>query len=181
MAHPYSKHNEAAAGKAKAASMTKGYKKGGAVHSDEAQDRKLIKSMMDKEEKSEPKVEGKASGGRLDKFARGGGTKGKGKHKGGNHVNVVIAAPHGSPPGMGAAPADPAGGLPPPPGGGLPPGPPMGMPPGGPPGMPPGQPPMKRGGRAYAAGGKVKMTAGAQTGEGRLEKKKAYGLKPIKG
>ena len=82
MAHPYSKHNEAAAGKAKAASMTKGYKKGGAVHSDEAQDRKLIKSMMDKEEKSEPKVEGKASGGRLDKFARGGGTKGKGKHKG---------------------------------------------------------------------------------------------------
>jgi hypothetical protein len=42
-----------------------------------------------------------------------------------------------------------------------------------PPGMkPPGM--MKR-------GGKVKMKGGSETGVGRLDKKKAYGLKPIKG
>jgi hypothetical protein len=40
---------------------------------------------------------------------------------------------------------------------------------------------MKRGGKVYARGGKVKMKGGSETGVGRLDKKKAYGLKPIKG
>jgi hypothetical protein len=40
---------------------------------------------------------------------------------------------------------------------------------------------MKRGGKVYAKGGKVPMKAGAYSGKGRLEKIKAYGLKPIKG
>lgn len=158
--HPYAKHSESAAGKARAKHLTKSYKKGGHVHSDEPEDRKLFKKMFKEEEKGESKVEGKASGGRLDKFARGGKTK---KPKGETNVNIVIAAPR-----KGDAPAAMAGGLPPPPGGGLPP-PPMGGPPPG-----PGMPPMKR-------GGKVKMTAGADSGKGRLEKKNAYGLKPAKG
>ena len=40
---------------------------------------------------------------------------------------------------------------------------------------------MKRGGAAFAKGGKVHMTAGAISGEGRLEKIKAYGAKAKKG
>jgi hypothetical protein len=38
---------------------------------------------------------------------------------------------------------------------------------------PPGM--MKKGGRVYARGGKVHMTAGAESGEGRKQKIKAYG------
>jgi hypothetical protein len=38
---------------------------------------------------------------------------------------------------------------------------------------PPGM--MKKGGRVYARGGKVKMKGGSETGVGRLDKVKAYG------
>jgi hypothetical protein len=106
------------------------------------------------------------------------------------------------PMGGGAPPMVPKGPMPPPPGGpmgGGPPGMPPGMPPpgaGGPP-KPPGM--MKRGGKVYsglsskaniehwakrtgentryAKGGMVHMTAGSRSGEGRLEKEKAYGAK----
>jgi hypothetical protein len=101
-------------------------------------------------------------------------------------------APVGGPPMVPKAPmAPPMGAL-----GGGPPGMPPGMPPPGAGGVkPPGM--MKRGGKVprgisskenlehwknyaksgtkYERGGKVHMTAGSLTGEGRLEKKKAYG------
>jgi hypothetical protein len=116
----------------------------------------------------------------------------------------------GGPPPMGggAPPMVPKGPMPPPPGGPMgagPPGMPPGMPPpgaGGPPGMkPPGM--MKRGGKVYSGisskaniehwakrtgentryekGGKVPMDAGSRSGEGRLEKIKAYGGKARSG
>lgn len=153
MAHPYSKFNEKDAGKARAKHLTKGYARGGKAHSDEAQDKKLISKMISAHDR---KVEGRAAGGRLDKFARGGRTKG-------TNIKIAIVAPSGaspSPPGVEApSPVPPLGGGPPP----MPP-----MPP-----MPPRPPMMKR-------GGKVGMKAGAETGEGRLQKAKAYGLKAKK-
>lgn len=125
----------------------------------------------------EVKAVGKASGGRLDKLARGGRTKkgGKGNH---THINIMVAPKGG---------ADAGAGLPPDLGAGAPPmvpkGP-MGPPPGalgaGPPGMPPGMPPPKPPGM-MASGGKivalkkVPMKGGAATGEGRLDAKRAYG------
>lgn len=171
MAHPYAGHKEVHAGRKRAGSMAK-FKKGGAVHSDEAEDKKLIKKMV---KKDDLKVEGRSTGGRLDKYARGGRTK---KGGGKTHINILVA-PQG---GKADAAAPPGPGLPPG-AGGPPPGmkPPMGPPPGagGPPGLPPGM--MNRGGgvKKYAKGGKVPMKAGAMTGEGRKEKAKAYGGKPL--
>lgn len=160
MAHPFAKHAEEGAGKARAKHLIKGYKRGGKVHSDEAADRKLFGKMIKEHEKGEMKVEGRASGGRLDKFARGG----RAKHKGNNTKINIVVAPKGPHPADGAAPPVPMG--PPPMGGGPLAGPPMGGPPpglGGP--KPPGM--MNRGGR-------LKMTAGADTGVGRLQKAKGY-------
>lgn len=67
MAHPYSHVREVHSGRKAAHSRVKDYKRGGSVHADEKQDRKLFGKML-----KEQKVEGKASGGRLDKRARGG-------------------------------------------------------------------------------------------------------------
>jgi len=105
-------------------------------------------------------VEGKKAEERMDRRAHGGRTKGKP----GVSVNVIVPPNHAAGPGLGAPPM--AVGAPPtmPP-----PRPPMPMPPGQGPGMPP--PGMKPPG--MKRGGGIKMTAGASTGEGRLEKSRA--------
>ena len=177
MAHSHHAHREHVASHKRVSHILKGHKRGGKAHGDEKEDRALFKKMMKEHEAGETKAEGKKSGGRLDKYARGGKTK----DKKGTHINIAVVNPHKD-----AAPGVPPAGGPPglPPG--LPPGGPPGLPPGGPPGMPPGMPPpgmkppgmMKKGGRVFKRGGKVPMTAGSLSGEGRLEKKKAYGLKP---
>lgn len=71
MAHPYKQEAESKHGKERAKHLTKEYKRGGRArhHDDEAEDRKLFGKML---REHEHKVEGKKSGGRLDKFARGG-------------------------------------------------------------------------------------------------------------
>ena len=114
----------------------------------------------------------------------GGRTKGKG-----TNVNIEIAPHH---PGMGQAPAGmmgaPAGGarpVPVPPPQGMPQGMPMGMPQGMPGGMPPqGMPMPPQGGMAMArkSGGRTNypIDTGAGGANARLEKIKAYGLKPAR-
>jgi hypothetical protein len=113
--------------------------------------------------------------------------KSGGRAKGKTNINIIIGS-HGKehppmlPPGMMPPPPPtgglhqgmgPAGAMPPggmPPGAGGPPMPPPGMPPSGP---PPGMMPRKRGGRVH-----YPLHHGGGGGLGRLEKVKAYGLKP---
>lgn len=183
--HSHHAHRAHKVSKSRVKHIMHGHKRGGGVHhDDEAADRKLFNKLIKEHHAKEHKVEGHASGGRLDKYARGGKTKGgKGKHH--TQVNIAVVSPHGgvggSPSPSGASPAGlglPGGGPPRPP---MPPGPPPGaMPPGGPPGMPPGmgmKPPgmMKRGGKVTGQKG------GADTGVGRLDKAKMYGMKKLQG
>lgn len=151
MAHPFANIRQSKVERSRVGQITKGYAGGG--HADAVADKKLVRSMV---KGSALKIEGKASGGRLDRYARGGKVKGK---KAGTNVNVIIAPQGGGAAGPGAAMKPPmAAGLPPPPIGAPPPG--MGAGPPGLPPMPPGPPGMpgmhRSGGRAYAAGGKVK-------------------------
>lgn len=169
MAHPFEKHREEHPGRKKAEARVKEYARGGkAKHSDEKEDKTLIKKMMKEHDKGEFNVGGSVSTPRADKFARGGHVK---KHgKGHTHINIAVVAPgHKDVAGPGAMPppampeAPPTAPMAPPPGVGPSPG-----------GMPPGMPGMNR-------GGKVPMDAGAGTGEGRKEKIKAYGKQSKRG
>ncbi len=155
MANPFAAKAKSSSA-AKFKSMT-GKKSSGQGHPDEAQDKVLIKKMI-KQDKGEYKIGGAVSAPRADKFARGGKAKGKK----GTTINIAVIGggkegAEGAPP-MPPMPKPPMA-LPPP-----------GAGPGGPPGgaMPPGMPPMKR-------GGKVGMTAGAETGVGRLQKARKRG------
>lgn len=120
-----------------------------------------------KKRKRGGKVEGDAPRHRMDRPHRASGGKVNGK---GTKINIIIA-PQG---GAGAAP----GGPPMPPPGAMPPPtairPPMGAPPPMPPGAPPpgGMPPP---GMMRNSGGRVHMTAGSGSGDGREEKIRAYG------
>ena len=173
------------------AELKRGYKRGGHVHGDEAEDKALIRKEVKKEAlkrahggKSEATgaFQGQEPKGGREARAHGGRTKGK------TNINIIIGRGHdaGAPGAMmppGAMPHPPVppqfppGGMPPgamPPGGG---GPPMGgMPPQGPPpgAMPP--PPMgrKRGGRTVADD-MLEHGGGSGGGLGRLEKVRSYG------
>lgn len=203
MSHPYRQHKNAEKTRV---SHIMGKAKGGAVHSDEAEDAAMIRKAMGDHDKQQhggkhTDLKNLGSGGksRMDKYARGG----KVKHGGGKHhtkINIVVAPkagadmpPPGMPPAGGPIGTPPAGGPPMPPKGPMPPPPsPMG-------GGMPGIGGMKRGGKVksksglaspenlkkwsehassnsrYERGGKVPMKAGADSGEGRLQKVKAYG------
>ena len=180
MAHPHHQHRAHKHSRERVKDILKGC--GGRAHArgGHVNDKTALRAAKSIVKHEQEEIHGKARGGRLDKYARGGRTK-----KPHTQVNVAVVAPHGrgSPGGLGAGPI----GGPPTPGGAPPPRPPMGppgaMPPGGlppglmggpppggglPPGLPP-RPPMKRGGRVKKARG-GRMTAGSETGEGRLQK-----------
>ena len=131
-------------------------RRGGKVHPDEAEDKKLISKMI----KSDDKRMGKASGGRVGKgkttvnvivSPQGGGQQSP------QRVPVPVPVPQGPPPGAGAPP--PMAGPPP------------GM--GGPQMPPPGMMARKRGGRVGKNEGGAMMTEkyGSGSGLGRIEKK----------
>lgn len=192
MAHPHAHERAHETAKARHLISRTGYKRGGAVDGDEAQDRGMIARGVHEHEsnmhKGEPKTKLRlASGGEVDgekgrqhlaKRARGGATH---HAKKGTKVNVIVM-PQG---GGGARPVPvpvPAGPRPmgppapaaappmPPPGGAPPMAGPMGAPMGA---RPPG---VSGGPLLRARGGKVPhMTAGAGSGPGRIEKDHAYG------
>lgn len=162
MAHPHNEIRDHKVQHSRVAHIAKGYADGGAVHSDAAQDRAMVKGMV---KPGSLKVDGGKPTQRADKphRARGGRTKKGGKtvvnviNAGGTHPAPTGPMPMpGGPPPMAAAPPMPPRPMP---------GPPPGPMPGGPPGMPPGMPPRKAGGRAFANGGAVK--SGPAWNEGR--------------
>lgn len=149
MSHPYDSHKQHKTEKSRVGHITRGYATGGSVHSDEKEDKKLVRKMV---KRKALKVEGEDVKHRQDRPGRKrGGRAPKAKanktvvnviNAGGGHPQPGIAGlpPGAMPPGAPPAPPPPA-----PPMGGPPPGmPPMGM---KPPGLPPGMPMRKKGGR----------------------------------
>lgn len=154
MAHPYAKFRQSKVEDSRAGELTKDYdcggmvgrKRGGRVHADEAQDKKLIKRMID------DRIEGEHAKPRMDRPRRASG--GNVSKKGSTVVNVITGSQQPPPPPPVMPPPVAAAPLPAPP-----PGPPPaglggagpGMPPGAGPGMPP--PPMRaRGGGVKSIG-----------------------------
>lgn len=135
--HPHHEHRQHKVERKRVHEMTKGYASGGAVHADEAADKKLIRRTV---KKTALKMDGEHPKHRMDRRARGGRTKSKGK---GTNVNVIVAPQHamGGAPGMagmpGAPPHPPMAPPAPPPAGA--------MPPPGAPAMPPGAMPPRPG------------------------------------
>jgi hypothetical protein len=161
MAHPFQEHRQSKVEHSRVGSLTKGYASGGAVHSDAAQDRKLIKKMMAQHEREEGEdMGGKQPKNRLDRPSRASGGRVKGATV---NINISPRADPSPPNPLAAAgmPLPPPGGMP-----ALPPGPPP-IPPGPPPGGPPMKPPgiMSSGGRAYARGGGVKSGPAYEEGK----------------
>lgn len=153
MSHPYASHRQTAKEHSRVGHITRGYAKGGAVHEDAAEDKKLIRKMM----KSEMHAEGGKSKHRADRPGRAKGGAVKGKHNAKTIVNVITgghpaggAVPPMPAPPMGVGPAA----MPPPPMAAKPPMP-MGPPPGAglPPGGPPPMPMRAKGGRIHRESG----------------------------
>ena len=119
MAHPYAKNRSDLVSHNRVKEYMKGYASGGAVKAYKAGG---AVAPAKKAGGGEVKVPALATGGRLDKFARGGGTKKKPE----TQINIAVVQPSkDSPPETGSTPA--GGALPPP--GGLPPPPPAAGPP----------------------------------------------------
>lgn len=155
MAHPFQAHKDHKVRHERVAHITKGYASGGGVHSDVAEDRRLVKKMV---KPAALKVDGEHGRHRSDRVNRARGGKVKGKSAKTN-VNVIIGQPQGAPPVPVPVPAGGPPPVPPPAAAGPPPRPPMMPPPGvGVPGAmaPAGIGPRAHGGRAYAKGGAVK-------------------------
>ncbi len=136
----------------------KHYARGGSVHSDEAEDRALIKKEVKGSALKHEGKEAKSRGDKAVRRAKGGHVKHKGSGK--TSVNVIVAPGGQHPPMAGVGGPPPGAGAPPPmmppkpmmppPGAGAPPMAGLGGPPGGPP-----MPPRSDGGRAYKDGGAV--------------------------
>lgn len=166
MAHPMNEFRQSKVEKSRVGHITKGYASGGAVHSDEKQDRKLIRKMV-----GEMVPEGERSKHRADrpKRAKGGRVKGNGK----TIINVIT----GGHPATGTPPPAPpmppmgvasAGAMPPP-------RPPMTLPPSAGPGMPPPMPMRARGGRVEVSEANSSMPG--QTSDAPLETPRGGGTK----
>lgn len=137
MGHPYAALRQSKVEKSRVGHITKGYASGGAVHSDEKQDRKLIRKMV-----GEMVPDGEKAKHRADRPNRAKGGRVKGNAR--TVVNVITgghpaagAVPPMPAPPMGVAPA---GAMPPP-------RPPMAPPPSAGLGMPPPMPMRAKGGR----------------------------------
>lgn len=153
MAHPHAEHMQHKVEKSRVASITKGYARGGFVHSDAPQDRSLVKRLV---KPAALKADGGAVKARADRPSR----KRGGRVNKGATVNVIVGAPQGE--AAAPAPMPPMAALPPP----VPR--PMMPPPGGPPMPPPSpvpgmgpMPPRSAGGRTYARGGRVGVNKGS--------------------
>lgn len=148
MAHPMNKFRQSNVERSRVGSLVGDYKRGGKVHADAEQDKKLIKRMLGKEL---GEIGGVKARMRADRPHRASG--GKVGKKATTVVNVITNGQQQPPVPPPMPPGPPPGAMVPPP----PAGPPPGLPPGAGPGMPPGgappMPPMRAKGGAVRSKG----------------------------